>query len=637
MFNNGRKTIGVFMSQVNAEFQEVLCKGISTRAIELNYNVAYFTNFGGYGQTEYDSGEIKIAEIPYYEDFDGIIIVPDTLVANELETQIRSNIKEYSKCPVVSIRRSLDDCYNVQIDDNTVIEDIIRHFIEVHGFTRLNFLAGPKDHPDSEKRLLSYRRVLSEYNIPIEEDRIYYGDFWKREGYKAVEHWFKGPLEQPQAIICANDHMAITVSNALAAMGISVPEQIAVSGCDDIVDAAEYVPAITTAHMPVFDMGAKAVEIVDRHNQGIEQPQNVYLRTISTYRESCGCKLDRQEENKERKRYYIDMTDSLNRAIGRNAYMSADLTGLTKLDEVSDSLRYYVYENVGFTDFYLCLRMDWQNYSDDEESDITTNGDEMSMEIGIKNKEDYSKIRFNRRDLIPPEFVEDEPMVFFFAMLHHQGTDFGYIAIRFGDIQTYMLTFQAWLINVSNALENVRVHSELNRLVYKLEDMYIRDDLTGLYNRRGLETLGQQYLKQAVGEKIKLMFLTADMDKLKMINDNYGHSNGDVAIKAVADALQKAADDDEICLRCGGDEFTVIGLEYDEEKMSNFVEKFVEELDKFNKSGKYEFGVYVSYGWSLILPDENTTVEDCMIVADSRMYQQKYEKEARNLQANLLR
>ncbi|HKL99441.1 MAG TPA: GGDEF domain-containing protein, partial [Mobilitalea sp.] len=466
----------------------------------------------------------------------------------------------------------------------------------------------------------------------------YYGDFWKREGYNAVEHWLNSPLERPQAIICANDYMAVTVSNALAARGISVPEQIAVSGCDDVVDAAEYVPAITTAHMPVFNMGTEAVEIVERHNQGIEQPQNIYLRTISIYRESCGCKFDRQDENKERKRYYIDLTDSLNRAISRNAYMSADLTGLTKLDEISGSIRYYVYENVGFTDFYLCLRKDWQNYrDDDEDTDTTIYGDDMRMEIGIKNRKDYSKIRFKRRDLIPREFVDDEPMIFFFAMLHHQGTDFGYIAMRFESIQTYMLTFQAWLINVSNALENVRVHSELNRLVYKLEDMYIRDDLTGLYNRRGLETLGQQYLKQAVAEKIKLMFLTADMDKLKKINDNYGHSNGDVAIKAVADALQKAADDDEICLRCGGDEFTVIGLEYDEEKIDKFVRKFVDELDKFNKSGKYEFGVYVSYGWSLILPDENTTVEDCMIVADSRMYQQKYDKEARNLQANHLK
>ncbi len=637
MFNNGRKTIGVFISQVNSEFQETLSRGISTRARELNYNVAYFTNFGGYGQSLYDSGEIKIADVPNYEDFDGIIIVPDTLAVQGLEAKIRKHIDESCKCPVVSVRRKIEGYYNVLIDDDTVIEEIIRHFVVEHGFTRINFLAGPKDFPDSEKRLASYKRILTEYNIPIEEERIYYGDFWKNAAYPAVDKWLASPLERPQAIVCANDYMAIATSNALAERGISVPRDIAISGCDDIVDSAEYLPAITTARMPIYDEGIEAVEKIHKHIMGIEQPMDSYMKTISVFRGSCGCSYNSQDENKERKRYYINMTDSLRRATERNAYMSGDLTGFTKLEEINDHLRYYVYENVGFTDFYLCLEPDWQTYRDDNEAVPEENSDEMLTEISIKNRFDYGKLRFPRRDLLPKDLMEDEPMIFFFAMLHHQGVKFGYIAIRFKEIKTYMLTFQAWLINVSNALENVRVHSELNRLVYKLEDMYIRDDLTGLYNRRGLETLGKKYLKQALDERVKLMIFTADMDKLKMINDNYGHLSGDIAIKVVADALQKAADDDEICIRCGGDEFTVIGLEYDEKKMNNFVKKFVEELDKFNQSGNYEFSVYVSYGWSMVVPDGNTTVEDCMIVADSRMYQQKYEKESLRLRANLVR
>ena len=636
MLDNGRKTIGVFISQVNSEFQENVSKGISTRAKELGYNVAYFTNFGGYGQQQYDSGEIQIADIPYYEDFDGIIIVPDTLAVEGLESRIKDHIKKRSISPVVSIRREIEGYYNVLIDDGTVIEEIIRHMVVTHGFTRINFLAGPKDFPDSEKRLASYKKVLSEYNIPIEEGRIFYGDFWKNAAGPAIDRWLSSSLERPQAIICANDYMAIAASNALATKGLSVPEDIAITGCDDIVDAAEYSPAITTARMPAYEMGTEAVEKIHKHNTGVEQSRNSYLKTTPVFRESCGCKHNQQEIHKERKRYYINMTDALQRAVARNAYMSGDLTGLTKLDEINDRLMYYVYENVGFTDFYMCLLPNWQNYRDeniDKENDM----EYMIMEAGNKNREGYYKIRFPKRELIPKQFMDDEPMIFFFSMLHHQGTKFGYAAIRFHEIKVYMPTYQAWLINVSNALENIRIHSELNRLVYKLEDMYIRDELTGLYNRRGLETLGKKYLKQAVEERVRLMVFTADMDKLKMINDNYGHISGDIAIKVVADALQNAADDDEICMRCGGDEFTVIGLEYDELKMNNFVRKFVEELDKFNQSGNYEFNVYVSYGWSLVTPDENTTVEDCMIVADSRMYQQKYEKESLRLRANLVR
>lgn len=637
MFLNGRKTIGVFVSKVNDEFQEGLSRGISLRAQELNYNVAFFTNFGGYGQNEYDAGERLISDLPDYSKLDGIILVPDTMAVEGLYQRIKDNIMAYSTCPVVSIRTKTDEFYNVLIDDNKVLEEIIRHFIEVHGFTRLNFLAGPKGYPDSEKRLNCYKRILEEYNIPIEEERIYYGDFWKRAAKKAVDYWLSGTLSMPQAIICANDFMALSVAGELESRGISVPADIAVSGCDDVSDAVEYTPALTTAYMPSLEMGIDAVDKIDRINRGLAEEKDTFTKTKTIFRASCGCKYNEEEENRERKKHYFRMMEALQREVMRNAYMSADLTGITTLDDMNNKLFYYVYENIGFKDFFMCLYNDWQSVKEGEERAYNPD-EEMIMECGIKDRghHGYTKIRFTRRNLIPPRFEDDKPMIYYFTLLHHQATNFGYVAISYEKIQTLMTTFQAWLINVSNALENIRIHSELNRLVYKLEDMYIRDELTGLYNRRGLETLGEKYLKQAAEKKSAIMVFTADLDKLKYINDNYGHSGGDIALKAVAKALSLSADDDEICARFGGDEFIVIGLEYDEEKAYRFIRGFVGELDRFNQNGKEEFSVYVSYGWNLVIPDINTTVEECLVTADKKMYQQKREKEALKLRANLI-
>lgn len=635
MFSNGRKTIGVFVSQVNGEFQEHLSRGISIRAQELDYNVAFFTNFGGYDENQYDLGERKIADLPNYKELDGIILAPDTMAVDGLEQRIRDHISISANCPVVSVRRKIDEYYNVLIDDDTVLEEIIKHFIEDHGFTKLNFLAGPKGFPDSEKRLDSYKRVLSEYNIPIEEERIFYGDFWKIKGIEAVDVWLSGPLSMPQAIICANDYMAITVAGELENRGIAVPDVVAISGCDDTGDAAEYNPSITTANMPIIEMGMEAVDKIDRINRGLTEKQNSYMKTKTKIRESCGCEYDAENERKERNKHYFKIKESLQREVARNAYMSADLTGITTLEEINDKLFYYVYENIGFTDFYMCLYTDWQSIKEGEERDDNFDN-EMVMEAGIKNRQGYGKIRFSRKNLIPLQFEDDKPLIYYFAILHHQSVNFGYVAIAFEKIQTYMSTFQAWMINVSNALENVRVHSELNRLVYKLEDMYIRDELTGLYNRRGLESLGEKYIKQAVEKKVALMILTADLDRLKHINDNYGHVGGDIALKAVADALILAADDDEILVRFGGDEYIVVGLEYDEKKAHRFIRRFIGELDRLNQSGVHEFSVYVSYGWSLVIPNEDTTIEDCLLTADKKMYQQKHEKRSLGLRANLI-
>jgi diguanylate cyclase (GGDEF)-like protein len=284
----------------------------------------------------------------------------------------------------------------------------------------------------------------------------------------------------------------------------------------------------------------------------------------------------------------------------------------------------------------MCLYRDWDYYHKDEHKNHLEDEDELEMEIGVKNRTKFMKLKCSKKELIPRELGEDKPMFYYFTLLHHNGHCFGYVGISFSKIQTYMLTFQGWLINLSNALENIRIHGELNRLVYKLEDMSIRDELTGLYNRRVLETLGKRYLKQCADEQSKLMIFTADMDKLKYINDKFGHTWGDIALKVVASALQHAADDDEICIRLGGDEFMAIGMEYDIVKMTKFINRFVEELNKFNFLNEHDFGVFVSYGYNLILPDASSTLEGCLIEADALMYQQKYNKEAKHIKANLV-
>jgi diguanylate cyclase (GGDEF)-like protein len=636
LFNNGKKTIGVFVQQVNEEYQNLLCKGISKRANELDYNVAVFTNFGGYGQEVYDKGEINIVNLPYYEKLDGIILAPDTMNLKNLEAMYKERISSRCHCPVVSVRKEREGYYNVLIENDSVMDDIITHFIEVHKFTRINFLSGPRDHREVNKRLQSYRRILAEHGIPVEEERIYYGDLWKREADNAVEQWLNGPLEWPQAIICANDVMAITVCKALAARGIKVPEQIAVSGCDDIEDAEEFYPAISTVRLPVVEMGFMAVDKIHNHHLGLEQQNTSYISSSSTIlRASCGCNMQCYNDISERKLIKIANSDSLQNELIRIAEMSTDLTGLATLEEVLDRIEGHWFEYESVSHFYLCMRENWYYTDEEAEGKIAGNPDAMIMQRGLKSKINYSRIRFSSPDLLPKEAAVQKATTYYFALLHYQHHNFGYVVFSFGKTMTRMETLQAWLNIVSSVIENVRMHMEVKRLVYQLEDMSIRDDLTGLYNRRVMDTLGKKLLEDCIRDHTKLMVFVADMDRLKHINDNLGHTLGDKALKVVADALNCAADDDEICIRLGGDEFMVIGMDYDEDKLNRFTNRFVEELNRFNGSDESEFDVYVSYGWNLIQPDANTKLEECLFTADYRMYQQKYNKVSNNIKANL--
>lgn len=632
MLGNNRRTIGVFVTRVYQEYQDNLGRGISKRASELGYNVAFFSNFFGHGELKYEQGEQSIANLPRYEDLDGIIILPDTMSVHGFRESILENIAKYSRCPVVSVRQKTEGFYNVLIDDDSVLDEIITHFVEHHGFTKINFLTGPEDNPVSHHRLSAYKRILREHKLPFEEDRIYFGDFWKYAAYDAVEKWTADPENLPEAIVCANDYMAVTVINALTERDITVPGTIAVSGCDNIELAENFSPSITTAGMPILEMGIEAVEKIHKHIEHMEQKQDSYLRSITYFRQSCGCKVRGSlGEMVKRKNHIISEVEDKDKAISNNAHMSIDLTGVTLLENLNRKLSSYTYMNEGFSAFFMCLYQDWDNYMGDLSEQLPQDLTRMVMEVGVKKGEWLQKVPFHIRDLLPPVYMEEEPQVFYFNMLHHQEKCYGYTAISFHEPKSYKPSYQGWLINICNALENIKIHSELNRLVYRLEDMYVKDEMTGLYNRRALHTLGQKYLAQSIEKQGGLMVFSADMDNLKYINDNYGHANGDIAIKTVADALLLAAEDDEICIRMGGDEFSVIGLEYDDTKVREFVRKFEDAIQEFNSKGIYGFRVRVSYGWSISHPNEHTLIEDCLSIADARMYQQKYEKEALRL------
>ncbi|NLL00103.1 MAG: GGDEF domain-containing protein [Clostridiales bacterium] len=627
MLNNNRKTIGVFVTRASEEYQDLICRAIYKRAYEFGYNVAIFSNFVGYGEINYEIAESNIANIIKYEELDGIILLPDTLMVQDFESKIIYNIKKYSNCPVVSVRQRRDEYQNVLIKDDIALDQIIEHFIIDHKFTKLNFLTGPKQNPVSDIRLNTYKRILTKHGIPIEEERIIYGDFWKRAGYDAVDTWMSNPKTHPEAIICANDYMAISVCNALARRGIIVPKDIAVSGFDNIEITKDFSPSITTVGMPIAEMGREAVDKIHGMNIGKPREDLTYINFVTYIRESCGCETKKDsEEIFKRKNHIIQELDNRDETISRNAYMSIDLTGVDKLDDLNSRLPSYMNLNSGYSSFYMCLYTDWDRYENGIESVMDFCDREVTMEVGIKNGQVLQKTQFKASELIPSIYLDSEPQAFYFNMLHHRDKCYGYAAISFKKFQSYKSSYQGWLTNICNTLENIKIHSEINRLVYKLEDMSIKDEMTGLYNRRALISLGQKYLEQSVKNQSKLMVFSADMDNLKSINDKYGHAGGDIAISAVADALKDASEDDEICIRLGGDEFSVIGVEYDMEKIARFISNFEDAIRRFNEVQTPDFKISISYGWNITKPDENMTLEECLSVADQKMYLQKKRK-----------
>jgi diguanylate cyclase (GGDEF)-like protein len=194
-------------------------------------------------------------------------------------------------------------------------------------------------------------------------------------------------------------------------------------------------------------------------------------------------------------------------------------------------------------------------------------------------------------------------------------------------IQALQLGAQDYIVK-SNALgclleRALRYAVERHRLQMAVRSLSLIDDLTGLYNRRGFTTLAEQHLKHAARHGKNLLLVFADLDGLKLINDQFGHARGDQALIQTAALLRSTFRNSDIIARLGGDEFVVLVL--DEEKDSSEVirSRVEEEFRKFNGQGTLSFPLSLSIGLSRFNPQTTRSIEGPMALADQNLYERK--------------
>lgn len=163
MFENGRKTIGVILCDVSSHYQEQICQTLSMYAKEADYNLAYFTFFSCYGTetTRNGRGEANIVHLIPFEELDAIILCHDTLVNKPALDYVVESIEKKCSCPVVTLRHDLKDYPAVLVNQEHRIEDLVYHFVDEHHKTKIAFMSGPFDHPDTITRLADYKRALA--------------------------------------------------------------------------------------------------------------------------------------------------------------------------------------------------------------------------------------------------------------------------------------------------------------------------------------------------------------------------------------------------------------------------------------------------------------------------------------------
>lgn len=172
----------------------------------------------------------------------------------------------------------------------------------------------------------------------------------------------------------------------------------------------------------------------------------------------------------------------------------------------------------------------------------------------------------------------------------------------------------------------VRDISKRKMLESSLRSLSITDDLTGLYNRRGFTLAAEQELKHAKRTKSGIVFLFFDMDRLKAINDHFGHAEGDQALVQAADMLRSSFRNSDIIGRWGGDEFAVLALDVPSGCVEVLHRRLDDNVSRRNSREDISYLITFSSGLVRFDPENPISLQDMEKIADELMYSQKSKK-----------
>ena len=252
--------------------------------------------------------------------------------------------------PVISIDKFLEGCVNFRFDYSNSFETLCQHVVQKHHAKRLFMMAGVRDNTFSDERIHAFEKVMAENNITPDNYRIGYGDFWEKPTRETLEQWFiEEQCAIPDAIICANDTMAIVCSQFLQNHGYRIPEDCIVTGFDGISEANYHVPHITTCTQDYDTMGKEVIAAAIRLHQGLPVEPTRIIDFHILYSQSCGCEKPAPLNINNAMQ---DIADQLKRANERQeltCQVQSAVTSMTSLAELPEIIQNkFIFESMVF-------------------------------------------------------------------------------------------------------------------------------------------------------------------------------------------------------------------------------------------------------------------------------------------------
>jgi DNA-binding LacI/PurR family transcriptional regulator len=269
--------IGLIISDIQNPFFTSIVRGVEDLAYEHSYTLLLCNS------DEDPDKERLYIDTMLAERVAGVIISPVAEVDNYSSVLLEAGV------PIVAMDRRMRD-----LDVDTVLVNnvegayqAVSHLIEL-GHRRIGFIGGPLQTTTGRERHEGYKKALTEHGISLEQSLLKIGDFKQDSGYQIVCELLEMD-DSPVAVFTANNLMTLGALNAIHEKGLSIPQDMAIVGFDDMPWAPSLDPPLTAVAQPTYELGQTAADLLLRRVADPKRPvEQICLETTLVIRESSG-------------------------------------------------------------------------------------------------------------------------------------------------------------------------------------------------------------------------------------------------------------------------------------------------------------------------------------------------------------
>ena len=627
-----KKKIAVFTTGWCCEILTQFLTGLQDALKTEKADLFLFTGYPTYVDTSSNkAGELNIFRLPDFHDFDGVVIFGSGLDFKDEVDRIVAKSKE-AGIPTIIQGAKHDGAHYIGSDNYVATIEMCEHLCEKHAVKTIVFLAGTDDSLDSELRLQAVRDYLKEKDRSGDLIDVHYTKWENAAVTRYLTEYVSSGKKLPDAIICANDGLAMTACITLGNNGIDVPGQVLVTGYDHIDDSRIFYPSIASVDQCFLQMGEACGDMWKKIFAGEECPESEVVPCKFVPAESCGCRDG-------------DKSDELRRHMGRMAFAKRsentyfnrklnliDSTVLSSITFREFCLRLHdlLLLDHGFEgdSFHILLEPNFGLSINDPSIELTKEGYSANMDVlySMENGEEYSSRKFPSASLVPGYDPEDENRFYAFLALHEGANAFGYIIFR--DCMDKLLNhlFQTYQSRLSLVFDKFRHALSLDLINKRLVDIMKRDPLTNVSNRRAYEDK-ELSLQSQINSDPNISFAIAmfDVNNLKLVNDSMGHEAGDEYLVRACRLICTVFRHSPV-YRIGGDEFLAVLTGEDYMNRAELFDNITSKLSPYVREAPIPKDyISLAVGIAEYIPTKDRSVQNTLKRADERMYQHKAE------------